>query len=879
MTMQPATCARSFLLFLTLSVQIAVSAEVALPLAEIDADPAIPTSQQVLRYDWGQEVSSHRQIEVYLQALAAAAPDRTRLVEYGRSREGRSLNYLVITSAGNLSKLDELQERHLQLCDPRDTPRGTAEQWIEEENMPAVVWLAYAVHGNEISPSDAALLTAYHLLADRRPATQDVLERLIVIIDPLQNPDGRDRFVNVFRETRGLFNQSQPYANEHTERWPSGRSNHYWFDMNRDWFRQSQQEVVAKVAAYLRWQPQIYVDAHEMGANSSFYFPPPADPKNPYLLPSQNEWFSRLGRHQAGWFDRYGFGYMTREVFDAFYPGYGSEWPTLQGGLGVLWEQASARGLVIRREDETDLTYADGVRNHYVSGLATTEFAAEHRKELLTSFYEARVRSIQLAAEGDTKHYFLLPGERPQRAKLLATTLQRNGIEVSVLEESLDVNCSDTKDGEEKVRSVPAGSYHISVAQPTGRLVRSLLDRTIEMDERFLRRQLERNQLRLPDEIYDVTAWSLPLAFDVPCWVSGDTLELAASPFDPSEPRSAGNCDQAQVAYLIDGTDGAMRLVAALLQQDVRVHVSDAAFKLQGRPFQRGTVIVKVSENGANLHTQLQELAEKFDVAVVPTDTAFVDEGVHMGGPKVKWVRPPKVLLVVHQPTHYSSGHTWFLFDDVLSYPTTRVRGQYLSRVTLSDFNTLVLPDGNYSKEAGFDADQANRLKEWVQGGGTLILLRGATQWAADADIGLIKNRIVKRKIESEDDEEDAAKIEVTPDNVPGAFFRAQVFQKHWVTFGYRPSTDVFYAGRLILAPTRETEGRSLVRFADQADLLTSGFCWPANLELLARTPYVVYRSMGRGHVIAFTDDPNFRAMYPSLQRLFINAAMFGAGH
>ncbi|MEM7455887.1 MAG: M14 family zinc carboxypeptidase [Planctomycetota bacterium] len=852
-----------------------------LPMTEVDADPAIPDSEAALRYKWGDEISSHYQIETYLHELAKAAPDRTRLVQYGSSYEGRSLNYLVISSAENIQRLDEIQEGNLKLADPRMIDEVEAAALIE--GAPAVVWLAYAVHGNEISPCDAALVTAYHLLADQREETRQMLDNLVVIIDPLQNPDGRDRFVNVFRETRGTFFQSNPSANEHAERWPRGRSNHYWFDMNRDWFRHSQQEVKHKVAAYLDWHPQFYVDAHEMGANSSYYFPPPADPKNPYLLATQEEWLHKLGRHQAGRFDEHGFGYMTREVFDAFYPGYGSEWPTLQGGIGILWEQASARGMIVDRNDETQLTYHDGVRNHYVSGIATLEFAAANRAELLKSFYESNTSAIRLGAEGSVRHYFFPEGRRPQRTRRLMRMLERNGIEVNVLDEPVTADCFDIKNNGSSATTIPAGAFHIDVAQPRGRLLRALLDRKVEMDESFLRRQLERNELRLPDEIYDVTAWSMPLAFDVPCLGTGEAIEVNSERWD-AQPEVQPELAEAKIAYLIPGTDGAVQAMAALIQKGIRVHVCDETFSIGGRDYGRGTLIVKTAGNPDDLAAHVQAVGSEFGIDVFPTDSAFVDRGSHMGGPDVKWVRPPEVLIVVNRPTNYSSGHTWHLFDQVLNYPTTRVNGIDFGRVDLSRFNTIVLPDGQYGESSGFGESRAKELSDWVVAGGTLITLRGATGWAAGDDIGLIGNDVVKREIPApvkpgEEADSGAEPDEVTPDNVPGAFFRGNVFDRHWVTFGYQPTLDVFYTGRLILSPTRETGGRSLVTFETKDKVLTSGFCWPESQELLAGTPYVVYRSLGSGHVIAFTDDPNFRAMYPSLQRLFINAAMFGAGH
>lgn len=848
-----------------------------LPMPEIDRDPAIPDSKSVLRYDWGQDISSHLQITVFLESLAANAPDRTRLVQYGTTSEGRSLNYLVISSPENMARLDRIQANIRKLADPRSCDQAAADALIGE--TPAVVWLAYAVHGNEISPSDSALLTAWHLLADRRPVTRDLLKNLVVIIDPLQNPDGRDRFVNVYRETRGLFSQSSPLSNEHTERWPGGRFNHYWFDMNRDWFRHSQLEVRAKVAAFLEWYPQIYVDSHEMGADNTYYFSPPADPKNPYLSLLQLEWFSRLGEHQAGWFDRYGFGYVTREMFDAFYPGYGSEWPTLQGSLGILWEQASARGLVVDREDQTKLTYEDGVRHNYVSGLATLEFAAANHRRLLGDFYLARKRSVELGSEGPIRHYFLPEKSCPQRVADLARLLQRNGIEVRRVEQALTVSGRNVGSGTDSEFQIPAGSYHVPVAQGAGRLLRALMDQKVEMDEKFLRRQLERNELRLGDEIYDVTAWSLPLAFGVDCIETG-ALEVTSSVWDWTAENPEPTFAIPKVAWLIPGTDGSIQVLSRLLQDQVRVHVADEPFRMGDRDFDRGTLIVKVSGNPQGTDARVRAACRKFSVECVPVDSAWVQQGAHMGGPDVPWVVPPKILLLVGSPTSEACGHTWHLFDERLGWPTTRVKAEDFGGVKLDDYNTLILPDGSYGPESGFDKSRADELRGWIGRGGTLITLRGATDWAALADTGLLRNLVVKRKVDLPGDRKEDEKTEkVRPDNVPGAFFHADVFQKHWITFGYRPALDVFYTGSLILSPTGETEGRSLVTFAAEDKLLTSGFCWPSSQKLLAGTPYLVYRRIGEGHVVAFTDDPNFRAMYPALQRLFMNAAMFGAAH
>jgi hypothetical protein len=844
-----------------------------LPLPDVKADSSIPNLQQELGVAWGTEITNHQQIERYIHALAKSAPDRTRLIEYGTSCEGRKLYYLVISSPENMARLDEIQAQIQTLADPRTCDETKAKEIISRN--PCIIWLGYCVHGNEPSTSDAALITAWHLLADQGESTREMLKKLVVIIDPLQNPDGRDRFINAFREARGVFPQSYPLANEHTERFPPGRSNHYWIDMNRDWFLQTQQESRAKVAAYLDWQPQIFCDSHEFSYDQTYYFSPPTDPKNPFILPDQLAWMEKLGSHQGGWFDRFGMTYATREMFDAFYPGYGSEWPTLSGGIGILWEQASARGIVMDRPDKTLLTYAQGVRQNYVSGLATLEFAAAQPKQLLEVFYKNRKRSVELGSEGPVRHYFIL-NDRPHRAAELARMLKRNGIEVRRVEQALKVEAKNVNDGSVAETQVPIGSYHLPVAQGAGRLLRTLMDKHVAMDEAFLKRQIERNEKKQSDEFYDVTAWSLPLGFDVSCIHCGEA-NINSSLWDGTTLDHQSDVADAKVAYAIPESDGGLQLLSALLQENIRLHVMNQPFRYRDRDFERGTLIVKSGEVDSVAVTKLRGLAKTMDVEVVPIDSGYLQKGAHFGGRESAWVEPPKILLVVDEPTDTSSGHTWFLFDHHLKYPTTRVKGSNLSRVRLFDFNVIVLPDGSYSESRGFDKGLADRLRNWVSEGGTLITFKGATEWATSKDFDLLKNVPVKQRVELPGErKEDEKTTDVSPDNVAGAFFGTKVFTDHWVTYGFQPTLDVFYMGNLILRPTGETEGRSLVTFNPQDKLLSSGFCWPKSQTLMAETPFLVYRDIGGGHVIGFVNDPNFRASYPALHRLFYNAVMYG---
>jgi hypothetical protein len=863
-----------------------------LPAPEVDPDPKIPTLQQVVGHDWARDISSYAEMERYLHALAKVAGDRAALIPYGRTYEGRTLYYLVLASPDNLPRREELRAANLALADPRNLPPEKARQLLAQ--TPAIIWLSFAIHGNETSATEAALLTAYHLLADRRPQTRALLANLVVIIDPLENPDGHERFVNVFRETRGVFADAQPLATEHTERWPSGRFNHYLFDMNRDWFLQSQRESRARVAAYLHWQPHLYVDAHEMGPNSTYFFSPEGVPVNPFFLPRQLELLDQLARQLAGRFDACGFPYTTREMFNTFYPGYGSVWPTLQGGLGILWEQAGVRGLVIQREDERQLRFSDAVRHHYVSALATVEFAAEHHQTLVSEYCESRRRGIQLGREGPVRHFFLLPEERARRAATLADSLRRNGIEVRRVTKLLQTAATSARTGRSEKRTIPVGSFHVPVAQPAAHLVRSLLDRTVNIAPAFLQRQLQRQQDRFPDEFYDITAWSLPLAYDTECLAADGAVAVESTPWDGAADKGEISGRQARVAYLVADHDSALPAVAAWLRQGLRVHVADRELRLGDIEYPRGTLVLRTHENPPELHAVLERSAREHGLRIRAADTGMAAAGSSLGSPYVRWIRPPQVALVVDRPASYTAGHTWHLFDQVLRYPITRVAGQNLGRLPLAKYNVLVLPDGDYSGRDAPSEKDAARIRQWVSDGGTLIVVKGAIAWATKKTNGLLSTELRKKPVASKPTPKDTtakdaggkpaaeAADEATaepPAPAPGAFLSAQVFREHWLTFGCRDTLDVFFRGNVILSPPAPSKGRSLVTFRSKTDALSSGFCWPETLELIAETPYVMYEPVGEGHIVAFTDDPNYRAMCPATQRLFLNAVLFGPGH
>ena len=352
--MHPRSILLSILMSLTLSLPLNAQNDFVF-WPDTNYDPAIPTIEEVLGYRPGDRITWHRDVIRYFQALAEASPDRVELREYARSWQGRELIYVVISNAQNSGDLIEAKANMQALADPRITSESVVQRIIEEQ--PAVTWLSYGVHGNEISSTDAAMLTAYHLLASRSDERIDsIMENTIVVIDPMQNPDGRDRFIHNYVTAEGLVPDSDRLSAEHDEPWPGGRTNHYLFDMNRDWFIQTQPETQGRTKAMLEWYPVAYVDAHEMGSDGTYFFAPEAIPYNPHLAEAQRSSLQLFGRNNARYFDQFGFDYFTREVYDAFYPGYGASWPSYFGSIAMTYEQASARGLVVRPVSYTHLT-------------------------------------------------------------------------------------------------------------------------------------------------------------------------------------------------------------------------------------------------------------------------------------------------------------------------------------------------------------------------------------------------------------------------------------------------------------------------------------------------------------------------------------------
>lgn len=853
-------------------------------------DPAIPTVEQVLGHKSGDEITAHWEMLAYFRALAEAAPERFKMFEYGRTWENRQLLYVAISNPENIVALNELSANMKSLADPRVTSQAEADALIPD--MVGSTWLSYGVHGNEISPMDAAMQTAYHLLAATNSAQVDtIMANSVTFIDPQQNPDGRDRFIYSFRGARGLEADDSPISAEHSEPWPNGRVNHYLFDLNRDWFAMTQPETQGKVAALQEYFPLVYIDLHEMGGNSSYFFSPPAPPANPNVADNQWETLGMIGRNNAKHFDARGIEYFTREVFDAFYPGYGASWPTYYGAASATYEQASSGGLLLHRRDGDTLHYHEAVRNHLITSLSTAEVVATNKEKLLRDFYEYRRSGIE-EGENEDDRYYVIPTQSDQSAAdKIAGLLTRQGVDV------LKTTAGFSACGVDYAM----GTYVIDSAQPSKRFLRTIMDENVPMDQPFLDEQERRRDNNLSDQIYDVTAWSLPHMFNVNVdrcdSVRAVDGELAG--MDYYTPSSITN-PNATVAFIVPwGQSSASRFLSNALRQGIIVKSADMAFTNLGREYPAGSLIIEVAANDAGLSEKLEAIAQMTSTEVVGVNDSWVSDGPSFGSSNTKRMHAPKVAILWDAPTvSYSAGNTRFVIERQFDYPVTAIRSGDVAGADLSPFNVIIIPESRSGYKAIFGSRGADNLKDWIQEGGTLIALGTGMRYVTDPDVDIMSSRreYAYRDGEKEDEEKGArvdgtlmtgledynAAIEnqnANPDVVPGVMLKANVDLEHWLTAGSAETVNVLYRGSDIYTPVTIDNGRNVINFAGADDILASGYLWEENRAQLAHKPFVISEPKGRGQVIGFTADPTVRAYLDGLNLMLVNAIFRGASH
>ncbi len=847
-------------------------------------DPAIPTLEEVAGHGFREAITPPDDVIRYMEALAEAAPERTRLVRYAESWEGRPLVVLVIGSAERMARLDEVKAGIARLADPRGLDDAEAEALLAE--LPVVTALMHAIHGNEITPSGAAMAEAYHLLAATGDADVDlILSESLVLIDPLENPDGRNRFVYQNEVAQARWPDEAAVSAEHDEPWPGGRSNHYLFDLNRDLFIQSQPETRGKVDILLEFRPQIVADLHEMGGDATYFFPPTAPPSNPWYGERQIALMDVFGAATAARFDERGFAYFNREVFDLFYPGYVDMWPMGYGALGMTYEQASPRALRLRQSDGDLLTYGDGVLHHFTAALETALTAARNRERILRDYLAFRREGVEMGRRGPAE-IVLHSAHDPGMAERLATMLVENGIEVFRAAGPVTV-------GDRTLSA--ASSFIVPLDQPAHRFIHNLLDAHVPMAEDFVRRQIERRANRQPDEIYDLTAWSQSLLWDVEAietdatGARGEAVAGRAAVERAGDAPAVAPLPEAVVGYLVPwGTNGAAA-VAEALREGLRVRAAGAEFTLGGRRYGVGTAIVRVAENGPELREHLAEIAARHRAEVVAIDDAYVREGMSLGSGRVRALREPRVLLVYDAPGQsYSVGWARYVLERRYGQRTTAVRASSLGRARLADYDVVVFPSGNYGGTVGDGL--LDRLRGWMRDGGTVITMAESSRWASRA--GLLGTETERRGGRAESDDapdpgtpdqpieylDAISPADESPEGVPGAILRTLLDTEHWLAAGTDGEIGVLVEGSRVFRPITLDRGANVGRYADLDSLVLGGIVWEESRPQLASKAFLIHQPVGRGQLVAFAEDPNYRAYAEATQLLFMNAVLLGPG-
>ena len=801
----------------------------------------IQSPSDFLGYELGDAFTPHHRVVDYFEYVAEASP-QVMLRNYGLTNEGRPLLYVVVSSEENMGRLDVLRESNLQHV-------GLMEG-VPEEDPPVIVWLSYNVHGNESVSTETALLTLYSLAGSHNVQAQRWLNEAVVVIDPCLNPDGRDRYVNFYKQTRGRFTNVFPEAREHSEPWPGGRTNHYYFDLNRDWAWGTQIETQQRLPEYLRWMPHIHVDFHEQGVNQPYFFAPAAVPLHELITPWQRELQEHMGRNHARYFDENGWLFFTGQVFDLLYPGYGDTWPTYNGALGMTYEQGGSgrAGLGIITTEGDTLTLRDRIDHHFTTSLSTIEVGVAHRERIVQEFGEF----FGNASSGPYKSYVVRGGDIDD-TRALARHLTLQGISFGSVTTMQRHQAFSYQTGETATVSISPGDLVISTQQPRHVLVNVLFEPATALADSLT---------------YDITGWSLPYVYGLEAYALPRSLEpdIAWTAPDPVAHPPVEH----PVAYLAEWSsfDDA-RLLAALLGNGIRVRFSEEPFTIGDRLFQRGTMIMTRGTNGhlgKDFDRAVMAVSELVQQPLHPVWTTMVTDGVDFGSSDVPFLKSPSIAVVSGEGVSaYSLGEIWHFFDQQLEFPVTLVNGDELGGAHLYNFDVIILPGG-----ARIESGDMDRIKSWIRDGGRLVAVESAARaLSGDEDFGL-------REKEDEGEEEEAPERRIYGDrsrdaiteSIMGAIFEVDMDTTHPLGFGYEGS--YYSLKRSSSAFELMEDGWNVGVLGDDAHV--SGFVGSEAMAPLGNSLVFGAEPMGRGEVVYLLDNPLFRGFWHGGRLLFANA-------
>ena len=795
----------------------------------------IESPESFLGYPIGSEHTRHDNIISYFKNLADKS-DRAILKFYGKTHEGRRLPMLVISSPENIKNMDQIQKRHLMLVDPNNKIEPS-------ENDPLIINLAYNVHGNEPSSSEAAILSAYTLSASKNKEILSFLESSIIFIDPAINPDGRDRHTQWANSYKASPLVKDPNDAEHNENWPRGRTNHYWFDLNRDWLLAINPESQGKLNWYHQWYPNVVTDFHEMGSQSSYFFEPmKANGSLDPIMPKEN--YIDLNNLFAEYFskslDSIGSLYFTKEAFDGTYPGYGSSYADLQGGLGILFEQASSRG-VAQRTDYGEITFPFTIRNQYVSSMATLRASIEN-KLTLNKYQKATFESAISNAEKSRIKGYNFQSSDQNLNKAFIDKLLRHKVKVF-----------------EKKR----GSYFVPTKQPQYRMVQTFFE-TYE---------------KYRDSVYyDASAWSVANFYNIKYKPTSKTY-LNNEIKSTNELIKWTPVNKSEYAYIVESNDyNVPALINGLQKKRIIVASTFKPFNIKtnggNKSFSYGSLVIPVANqkvSSDHIYNSIFDLQKKLEINIFSVKSGLSTKGIDLGSRNIKPLKTPKVAMLIGNGVRsYEAGEVWHLLDTRVHMPITKISLSYFNRISLDDYNVLIMVSGNYK----FDPKITEKIKNWISKGNTLITIGTANNW-------IIKNKIVKEELVVKKKDTLNKKQDRKPyvdasenygrDKLGGVFLEVNIDKSHPIAFGYKNENQVVYKNNLVwIKPSKNSY--SNVALYNSKPHIDGYISKNIRKDYLPKSASLIVSKVGKGRVIMFADNPNFRGTAYGTNRLFLNS-------
>lgn len=884
-------------------------------------DASIPAPSEFLGFPLGSKPANHAQFGGYLKLLSDSSP-RAELHTYGYTYENHELYYLIVTSENNMARLDQIKSAIAEISDPGSMKTWSIDKVISD--LPAVVWAGYGIHGDELSSTDAALATAYQLAAGTDEETRSILDSLVVLIDPSENPDGRERFLTQVRQFSSDIPNPDLQSIPHTGVWPWGRGNHYLVDLNRDTFTLVYPETRGKMSVWIDWHPQVIIDSHEMGALSSYLFSPPRAPFNPDWPAGIMEWWDIFASDQAKAFDRYGWSYFTRDWNEELFPGYTSSWGTFSGAIGILYEEAGVEGGEVRQKTGKILTYPETVHHHFVSSMANLMTAATNREALLRRYYQTRTDALANRDRSLGEEFIVDRTQNPGRVDRFVETLLLQGIRVRKSDRAFGCTGLRNEHGGAPDREFPAGTYIIDFAQPSRYLLQTLVDYDIRFPNSFLaeeRRYLEKGW---GTRMYDISAWSMPLAYDLKSYISGRRIDAASSQVMEIG-ESAGKIigENPLYGYMMDNSDDrVMNLLAEALSSHLNVRVAAKPTAIEGLNFKRGSLLFVKKENPDTLQAILAGLAEKHGVDIHGISTALASSGPDLGSGDFELLVPPKVAMLTGPSIGTSVyGAFWHLFDRELGIRVSPIDINGFSRVDLSNYNVLVFPSpwgGVSSLKSILGKDGISKLKEWVEDGGTLVAMGNAAAFCCDTSVDLSAVSLRRNVLDKLDEYEYAVQREIAADNVTidslriweakepkkekkeeppqkptreelarqdefaqkfspeGVILDCRVDTTEWLSYGLGEDLPAILFGSWVFLSKPPVS--TVARLKGENEIRLSGLAWPETRARFASSAYCTREGKGRGQVILFSSNPYLRSYFHGTNRLFLNAVFLGPG-